>query len=306
MKIFDVLFRKINTLFKKPKVIGIKIIQIISPLLSDKLYLKLLFPLKVGYKLNLENPQTFNEKLQWLKLFYRRPDLSRLVDKYEVKNHVKSLIGDQYIIPTLGVWNSFDDVNFNQLPDKFVLKTTHDQGGVVICTNKTTFDYKKAEVKLNRHLKRNFYLKFREWPYKNVRPRIIAEKFIEDSGSSDLKDYKFFCFNGKPEILFVATERQRGSVKFNFYNMDFEPLDIIQAYPKSKKIIEKPENFELMKNLARKLSKGLPQVRVDFYNLGGDIIFGEYTFFHHMGMVPFHPKKWDYILGDYIKLPQKK
>ena len=162
----------------------------------------------MGKKLNLKNPQTFNEKLQWLKLYDRKPIYTTMVDKYEVKQFVANIIGEEYIIPTLGVWNSFDDIDFDSLPDRFVLKTTHDSGGVVICSDKRKLDLDTARKKLTKSLKNNFYYQGREWPYKNVKPRIIAEKYVIDDITGELRDYKFFCFDGDPKFMFIATERQ--------------------------------------------------------------------------------------------------
>lgn len=299
---YNVIYRKIKTVINKPNVILIKFLHLISPLLSDKSYLKLLFPLYTGYKLNLKNPQTYNQKLQWLKLNYRKPIMTKMVDKYEAKAIVKDAIGEEYVVKNYGIWNSFDEIDFGLLPDKFVLKTTHDQGGVVICKDKSTFDFKAAKKKLNKHLRRNHFYLSREWPYKNVVPRILAEEYL-NIGEEDLKDYKFFCYDGKVKALFIASERQSGKeVKFDFYDKDFNFLDIIQTHPQSGNINKIPENFNEMILMAERLSQKIPHVRVDFYNIKGDIYFGEFTFSHHGGLVPFHPKKWDYIFGDWINL----
>src|SRR5690606_18779811 len=237
--------------------------------------------------------------------YYRMPEQTKLVDKYAVKSYVKEKIGEVYTIATLGVWDSFDEIDFDQLPDKFVLKTTHDQGGVVVCVNKEIFDYNKAKKKLTYHLTRNFYLKFREWPYKNVKPRIIAEEFIGD-GKSELKDYKFYCFNGEAKLLFIASGRGSRQTKFDFYDIDFNHLDIQRPNTvQAKEGNEIPENYTKMVELAEILSADFPHVRVDFYNLEGKIYFGELTFYTWSRMKPFYPKKWDYTLGEYIKLPKK-
>lgn len=303
MKEISKIRRKVSSIIKRPQSLYIKIIHFLSPILGDEIYIKLLFRYRAGYRLHLKSPQTFNEKLQWLKLYYRRSELTHLVDKYEVKNYVRNLIGEDYIIPTLGVWDSYDEINFEQLPNRFVLKTTHDQGGVVICTDKATFNYKKAEEKLKKHLKRNFFLKYREWPYKNVKPRIIAEAFIGDDEDLDLKDYKFYCFSGNAKILFIASGRSSDQAKFDFYDIGFNHLDIQRPNTvNSKKGNEIPENYSKMVYLAEKLSGNLPHVRVDFYNINGRIYFGELTFFTGSGMKPFYPKKWDYILGDMLNL----
>ncbi|WP_418637608.1 ATP-grasp fold amidoligase family protein [Winogradskyella sp.] len=294
--------RKIKLVINEPKTVCYKILYILSPLINDKTYLKLLFFLSFGYKLDLKNPQTYNEKLQWLKLYYRKPELTNMVDKYEVKKYVEDLIGREYVIPTLGVWNSFDEIDFDKLPNQFVLKTTHDQGGVVICKDKLSFDYIKARKLLNKHLKfKHFYLS-REWPYKDVKPRIIAEKYMANDENEDLNDFKFFCFHGEPQALFIATERQTGNVKFDYFDMDFSPLELVQSYQRSGFEVKKPIGFEKMAELSRILTSGLPHVRVDFYNINGKIYFGELTFFHHGGLTPFHPEEWDYKFGNWIDL----
>jgi hypothetical protein len=305
MKIKD-LKRKIKIVSENPKVILIKLLHFVSPLMGDKLYLKLIFPLYTGYRLNLKNPQTYNQKLQWLKINYRKPIMTKMVDKYEAKEIVKKIVGEQYVVKNYGVWNTFDEIDFDSLPKQFVLKTTHDQGGVVICKDKLSFDYKTAREKLNNHLNTKHYFLSREWPYKNVTPRILAEEYLS-FGEEDLKDYKFFCFNGKVKALFIASERQSGKeVKFDFYDKDYNFLDIVQTHPQSGKINIKPANFSEMISLAEKLSQKLPHLRVDFYNIRGNIYFGEFTFSHHGGLVSFHPEKWDYKFGEWINIESVK
>ena len=290
---------------KHPEIAGYRLLQQYFTWLPDKLYIMLVFRLKMGYWLDLKNPHTYNEKIQWLKLYNRRPEYTKMVDKYAVKDYVATVIGDEYIIPTIGVWERPEDIEWDKLPNQFVLKTTHGGGssGVVICKDKNTFDRQKATMKLQRSMKQDIYRYFKEWPYKNVARRIIAEKFI-DSGQNDLPDYKFFCFDGEVKALFVGTERQTGNVKFDYFDADFIHLDLIQQHPMSGKNLPKPLNFDVMKQLAGKLSKGIPQVRIDFYDVNGKIYFGEMTFYHHGGIVPFHPEKWDYTFGSWIKLPK--
>lgn len=300
----NVLLRKLGTFAKNPKTLLIKILYLVSPVLGDKLYLQLLFPLKVGYRLNLNNPITFNEKLQWLKLNYKNPKLPMMVDKHEAKLYVGKLIGEEHIIPTLGVWNKFDEIDFSKLPQQFVLKTTHDQGGVVICKNKVNFDYVSAKTKLGNHLRRDLSVLSREWPYKEVKPKIIAEKYMADTNTNELRDYKFFCFDGKPELLYIASNRQNKAegVKFDYFDLDFNNLDISQAYGKNREAIKKPKTFLKMIEFAEVLSQNLPHVRVDFYEINEQLFFGELTFFHHSGFVPFYPKEWDNKLGGLINL----
>lgn len=273
--------------------------------MPDALYLKIVFPMFTGYKLDLKNPQTFNEKLQWLKLYDRNPAYIQMVDKYAVREYIANKIGDEYLIPLLGVWDRFEDIDFFRLPDQFVLKPTHDSGSVIICKDKAKLDIPAARKKISRSLRRNYYYVGREWPYKNVEPRIIAEKYIVDESGYELKDYKFFCFDGVSRAMFVASDRQvRGEeVKFDFYDMNFEHLPFTQGHPNSNRQIRPPVSFEKMKKLAGILSKGISQVRVDFYDINGQIYFGELTFSHFGGCVPFVPKEWDVIFGDWINIP---
>ena len=273
--------------------------------LSDENYIRLLYRAGVGKRLNLKEPKTFNEKVQWLKLHDRRPLYVQLVDKYEVRQHITEKIGKQYLIPLLGgPWNSFDEIDFDALPDQFVLKCTHDSGGVVICRDKVSFDVKAARRKIEKHLKQNFFWAGREWPYKSVKPRIIAEKYMEDTATSELRDYKFFCFNGVPKALFIATERQSigEDTKFDFFDMDYNHLDIRNGHPNATVPPVQPFCFEEMKRLAAILSEGIPQVRVDFYEVNRVVYFGELTLSHWSGAVPFEPEKWDRIFGDWIDL----
>lgn len=275
-------------------------------LLSDKQFLKILFKANFGYPLDLENPRTFNEKVNWLKLYDRRPIYTTMVDKYEVKKYVASIIGEEYIIPTLGVWDRFEDIDFNALPNQFVLKCTHDSGGLVICRDKRHLDIAAARKKIDYFMKRNFFLLSREWPYKNVKPRIIAEKYMEDESTRELRDYKFFCFDGVVKALFVAKDRgSTKETKFDFFDSDYNHLPFKNGHPNAEEIPQKPKHFEGMKVIASKLSQGIPQVRVDLYECNGKVYFGEMTFSHWSGLMPFDPEEWDYTFGSWIKLPKK-
>lgn len=296
-----------TNLIKNPKFLGIVLLKRFGNWLPDKLYIQLIFYLSLGYRLDLVHPRTFNEKIQWLKLYNRRTEYTTMVDKYAVKNYVAGIIGNDYIIPTIGIWDRPEDIDWNELPTQFVLKTTHGGGntGVIICRDKISFNRQNAIDKLNRSLKDDIYRTLREWPYKNVKRRIIAEQLIEGE-NGDLPDYKFFAFNGNVKALFVGTERGSGNVKFDFYDSEFNHLDLFQVHPMSGKVLSKPKNFELMKEIASKLSLGIPHVRVDLYNVNGKIYFGELTFYHHGGVTPFHPQKWDHIFGEWIKLPNKE
>ena len=282
-----------------------KILKKISYLIPDKLYLSLKYRFKMKRKINWKNPKTYNEKLQWLKLYDRNPLYTKLVDKYEVKKYVSTIIGDEYIIPTIGIYNSFDEIDFDKMPSQFVIKCTHDSGGIVICKDKKTFDKKTAKKKIEKSLKNNFYSSHREWPYKNVKPRIIIEKYLEDKKYKELRDYKFFCFSGDVKIMFVASNRQKkGDTYFDFYDTNFNHLDIINGHPNSPNKIEKPRNFDKMIYLSKVLSKGLKHVRVDFYEVDGKVYFGEMTFFDGSGFDKIEPEIWDYKLGNMLNIDQ--
>lgn len=297
--------RKAQTFIKNPKTLTIKLLYKISPLLNDEDYLKLLFPLKTGYPLNLDKPKTFNEKLQWLKINYRKPIMTQIVDKYESKNYAREIIGDEYLIKTYGIWDSFDEINFDELPNQFVLKTTHDQGGVVIVSDKEKLNLKFARTKLNDHLKTKHYYLTREWPYKNVKPRIIAEELLITNTADDLRDYKFYCFDGKPKLMYISHGRQGPICYFDFYDMNFNKLDISRPNHSQSNInFETPKNWNLMIELASQLSKGFPHLRVDFYNVDGKIYLGEMTFFQGGGMMSFYPFEWDLKLGSWISLEE--
>ena len=307
------IIKKINNFLKNPRrIFYIAIIELnrYNPkLISDKLCIKANFYLRLGYELNLKHPTTFSEKLQWLKLYDRRPEYTKMVDKYEAKKYAASVIGEEYIIPTLGVWDRAEDIEWDRLPDQFVLKCTHDSGDLIICKDKSKLDKENAIKKLNEGLKRDYYMVWREWPYKNVPRRVIAETYIEPQpDTKDLPDYKFFCFDGVVKAMFVATERQNPNeeVKFDFFDENYNHLPFRQGHDHAKVLPSKPRNFELMKQLASQLSNNIPQVRVDFYDLGDKVLFGEMTFFHFSGMVPFEPYDWDKYWGTLISIPSQK
>lgn len=278
--------------------------------LPDKLYLKLLYRFKMGRRLNLRNPQTFSEKLQWLKLYDRNPQYTQMVDKYAVKNYVAGVIGEEFIIPTLGVWDKPEDIEWDSLPNSFVLKTTHGGGstGVIICNDKNNFNRKQAIVRLNESLKQEIYLQLKEWPYKDVPRRIIAEQYIEsDSFNNDLLDYKFFCFNGEPKYCQVISGRDT-EMCVDFFDHDWihQPFHEPKSYPFAKMEPHKPKYYEQMWELARNLSKEKPFSRIDFYEVGNKIYFGEITFFPTSGMGGFSPEDYDSIIGKMIVLPKEK
>lgn len=275
--------------------------------MSDETYLKLRYNCIMGKKLNLDNPVTYNEKLQWLKLYDRKPEYTKMVDKYEAKKYVANIIGEEYIIPTLGVWDNVNDIDFDTLPNQFVLKCTHDSGGLVICKDKAELDIENAKNTLNHFLNRNFYSVHREWPYKDVKPRIIAEKYMEDESKTDLKDYKFFCFNGEPKLLYISEGlSDHSTAKISFADMDYNIAEFKRNdFKPFYELPKKPVNFEKMKELAKVLSKDRAFIRVDFYEIHKKIFFGELTFFPCSGYLPFDPKEYDKVLGDWITLPNK-
>lgn len=278
----------------------------IARVIPDKAFVRLSYWASFGKLPDLDEPKTYNEKLQWLKLYDRRPEYVGMVDKYEAKKHAAGIIGEQYVIPTLGVWDSFDDIDFSKLPERFVLKCTHDSGGLVICRDRSSFDFSRARSVICGSLKNNYYWHSREWPYKLVKPRIIAEEYLETE-TGELPDYKFFSFDGVTRAMYVATDRfkEGAETKFDFFNDEFEHLPFTNSHPNAEVTPEKPRNFDEMKRLAGMLSKGFAQMRVDFYEANGRVFFGEITFFHMSGLQPFHPEEWDRIFGDWIVLPEK-
>lgn len=274
--------------------------------LPDKLYIQIYYFGHFKHFCNLKEPATYNEKLNWLKLHDRNPEYTMMVDKYEAKKYAVALIDEEFIVPTLGVWDSFEEIDFDKLPAQFVLKCTHDSEGVVIVKDKNLLDRKLAKRKLKSAMKYNFYYIGREWPYKNIKPRIIAEKYLEDRAHGSLNDYKFFCFDGVPKAMFIASDRGSGSTKFDYFDMSFNHLKIQQHYPNAEVLPEKPKKFDEMIKLAQILSKNLPHVRVDFYEADGNVYFGELTFYHFSGFMPFCPEEWDQRFGDWLRLPPDK
>ena len=294
-------------IMKEPKFILYYIDKYLKIRISDKTYLEILYKKIFNKELDLDNPKTFNEKLQWLKLYDRNPEYIKMVDKYLVKDYIKDIIGEKYIIPTLGIYDKFDDIDFDKLPNQFVLKCTHDSGSTVICKDKNNFDFKGAKNKIEKALKRNFFYGGREWPYKNIKPRIIIEKYMESDGGKDLLDYKFMCFNGKVECSFVCLDRNnKNGLKVDFYDLEWNKLPFERHYPNSNVVVSKPKNYNLMLELADKLSKEIPFVRVDFYEINEKIYFGELTFYPGSGYEKFTPEKYDRVLGDMLELPGEK
>lgn len=277
----------------------------IKRLIPDRLYLKLKYRHNFGKKLDLKHPVEFQEKIQWLKLYNRKPEMTMMVDKYLVKEYVSQQIGSEFIIPTLGVWEKFEDIDFNSLPDSFVLKCTHDSGGIIICRNKSELDLENARKTMCAALKAKNWYNGREWPYKNVKPRIIAEVFMTDKVNQDLIDYKFYCFNGEPKYCQVIKNRSTIET-IDFFDMDWNHQPFIGLNPNaihSESLISKPHNMEKMIEIASILSKKMPFVRIDLYEINNSIYFGEITFYPSGGIGRFSPSEYNTILGGLINLP---
>lgn len=271
--------------------------------LPDKQLLKLIYWVRIGKRLNLNTPTTFNEKLNWMKLNDRNPVYTDLVDKYEVRNHVKRLLGEEYLIKLIGVYDNFDEIDFEKLPKRFVIKCTHDSGGIVICEDKANFNISEARRKINRGLKKNFFFHGREWPYKNVNPRVICEEFVETKDGYLPRDYKIFCFNGEPKFFYIVSDRGR-SAKMDCFDIQWNKYKLMQHYPNSDYDIEKPKNWDDMIRCAKILSEGLPHVRVDFYIDAKDrVLFGELTLLHFSGCEKFIPDSFDEYFGKMLELP---
>lgn len=268
--------------------------------MGDKKYLEKRFKLLIGEKLDLEDPKTFNEKMQWLKLYDRKKIYSKMADKYEAKRIVEKEVGAKYVIPTIGVYNKFDEINFNKLPKRFVIKCTHDSGGVVICLDKNSFDVAAAKKKLEKKMKKNYFYDKREWPYKNVRPRILVEEYVKDDLTEDLRDYKFMCFNGEPKYVYITVKND--NIFENYYDMDFKVVGINHGFPRSCVEFKKPKLFNEMKDVARRLSRDTPFLRVDLHYVNDKILFGEMTFYDWAGFRPFVSENIDRELGDCIDL----
>ncbi len=276
--------------------------------MSDKAYLKLLYRSIVGKPLNLDEPRTFNEKLQWLKLYDRRPAYTEMVDKYGVKAYVAEKIGEEYIIPTLGVWDTFEDVDFDALPQQFVLKCTHDSGGVMVCTDKAKLDKEAVRKDFTWRLHKNFYSMGREWPYKNVKPRILAEQFLVDE-SGGLKDYKIFCFHGKPKLIMTVSggHTDEKQTRRRMYDTAWNLLPVgLHGKPAETQAEVPPSTLSKMLELAEKLSAGTKFLRVDLYDTMGHIYFGELTFYHQSGYETFSPESFNLQMGDWIDLTQEE
>lgn len=279
--------------------------------LPDRMVIKYQFHNVFGYPLDLKHPQTFNEKLQWLKLYNRNPLYTTLVDKYRVKHWVAEKIGEQYVIPTLAVYDSVDDIDLDKLPNQFVLKCNHDSGSVVICRDKLTFDFAAAKRILQNGLNTDFYLKHREWPYKNVKRCIIAEKYLEPvvesiDIASHIMDYRIYCFDGNPLMIYAYTNYLQSNnskpepSNCDYFDVNWQPLPYIQR-SQSRGNIERPKELSCMLDAAQQMSKDIPFARIDFYETD-KLYLGEITFYPGAGLSKFHPHIWDKKIGEHINL----
>ena len=284
----------------KNRELRLKLINLLR-FIPDEPYLKMVFWIKTGKRLNLKNPKTFCDKLNWLKLHDIHPEYTRLVDKVAVREYLKEVLGEDISLPLLGVWEHYDDINFDALPSKFVLKCNHDSGSVMIIADKASMDHAALREFYEGRLKLNSFVLGREYPYKEVKPVILAEKYMVPEGQSDINDYKFLCFDGKPMFMFAVTDRHT-DCRLDFFDMDYNHLPIRDTYPNSDVPASKPACFDRMRELAEKLSRDIRVVRMDFYEIDGKVYFGEYTFFDGGGFWPKEPEEWEYKLGDLIQI----
>lgn len=277
--------------------------------LPDKEYLERKYRAVFGSPLNLDNPRTFNEKLQWLKLYNRRPEYTMMVDKYRVRDYIAHTLGEEYLIPLLGVWDDPDEINFDELPDQFVLKCNHNSGlGMCICKDKSELDTDKVRKGLKKGLNQDYYMLHREWPYKNVPRKIICEQYMEDDSGNGLRDFKVHCFNGEPKFILVCSDRfSEEGLREDFYDVGWNLMDMHRpTHPNSQSGVQKPQQLEEMLECAKKIAEDLPFSRIDFYVINAQIFFGEITFFPASGLEKFEPEQWDTVLGEWIALPKTR
>lgn len=279
----------------------------VTNFIPDRVHLAILFRIQIGNRLNLRDPKTFNEKVQWLKLNDRNPLYTTLVDKVAVKQWVSERIGDEYVTKTYQEWSNASDILIDSLPKRFVLKTNHDSGGVVICLDKEIFDLAAAKRFLSKQLESNYFWICREWPYKKVPPKVFAEEYVEADSSigAGTIDYKFYCFNGEPRFLYLSCGLDdHSTARISFLNLDWSKAEFMRAdYQPFNSLPPKPDCFDQMKDLARVLAKDIPFVRVDFFIANGKPRFSEMTFSPCGGFMPFEPKEWDEKIGDMLDLP---
>lgn len=273
--------------------------------LPDNKYLKKIYQAHFHENLDLNEPQTFNEKLQWLKLYNRKPEYTVMVDKYKVREYIAKTLGEEYLIPLIGVWDDPDEIDFDALPDQFVLKCNHNSGlGMCICKDKSKLDIPKVKAELRKGLKQDYYLTGREWPYKDVPRKIICEKYMEDSTTAELRDYKIYTFNGKPEFCMINQDRGVHT-RADYFDRNYKWLDFSWGPDHADTLPQKPKNYELMYQFAERLAAGTVVLRVDFYEVDGRLYFGELTFFDGSGFDKIEPVEWDYKLGGMVRLPER-
>lgn len=281
------------------------LIHPVKPALSDRKLICLKFRYKFGKSLDLETPKTFNEKIQWIKLYDRNPLMTLYADKYEIRKVIESKIGRHILNELYGVFESVDEINFDSLPESFVLKASHGCEWNIIVRNKAALDREKAKKKMRKWLATNYYTRKREWAYKHIKPRIVCEKYMENKDGA-LIDYKFFCFNGTPRFIQVDLDRYTGH-KRTFYTTQWQKLDLFMEKKGGdhyQKELRRPESLTDMIETARILSDGFTFARIDMYDIDGKAIFGEVTFYPGNGMKRFSPEGWDEKLGSYLKLPK--
>ncbi len=277
--------------------------RVVQSLISDGMFYRIKYWVFTRKRLNLDNPKTFNEKIQWLKLYDRKESYKMMADKFEVRHYVKKMLGEEYLVPLYGVYDSFGEIDFDQLPNQFVLKPNHTSGDIFVCTDKAMIDMELLEEKIEGWLRRDYYPVQREWPYKGIRPRIVCEKLLADDSGVELKDYKFMCFRGDVNGVFVCSERNSPTgLKVDYYNLDWELQPFLRHYPNSGKPMIKPKTFDKMVAFASILSKDLPFGRIDFYESEGRLYFGEITFYPGSGFEEFTPDCYDDIFGAYLRV----
>lgn len=271
--------------------------------MPDEMFVKLAFRGELGQKLDLKNPKSFNEKLQWLKLYDHKTEYIDLVDKLKAKSVVGNQIGSQHIVPLYGHWKTADEIAFETLPDKFVLKCNHDQGSVILVSDKNRINKKNVIDILNKKLKRNNFYGCREYPYKYIKPEVFAEEYL----GSDIIDYKFYCFNGKPKFLYCGQGlTEDHSLKIDFFDLDWNIMPFYRTDYRRLGSIPKPLHLDEMIDISKKLSKDIPFVRIDLFEVNGKVYFSEFTLCPAAGFMPFVPKEYDWIVGEWLKLPVKK
>ena len=277
----------------------------IAKFVSDEKYIRMKYRIIFGEDINLENPSSFNEKMNWLKLNYHNPIMTLMADKYWVKQHVSKVIGEDYVVPCYGHWKKLEDMDFKQLPAVFFLKSNQDSGGGILIDQRKGVDMKalKNRFSAKNIAKKNWFWVSREWGYKNIEPCILAEKYLDDGTGHELQDYKFWCFNGKPTYIYITNKGK--VIKENFYDMNFNPVEINHGFERRVPEFDKPSNFEKMKEIAAILSKDLPFVRIDFFNVDNKLYFGECTFYDWGGLRPFAKKETDLYLGTLLEIPPK-